>query len=301
MFSNLLVPLDGSKLAESVLPVVKRLATLFPCEVKLLHVIEKGAPSTVHGDVHLRDVREAELYLEAIAERLRAKGIKAGVHVHSVPEGDVPKSIADHADELGQDLIVICAHGSGGIRRFVFGSNAEQVLSHGDTEVMLVKADPHGNPPAFGPESIVALLGQDPENESVLAAGAEFAIRAGAGLHLLYVVPTAETVAPPEAPSGRIAPGATRLLLHMEAEEVANSVRDRIAELRSRNIEADGRVERGEIEAAIIGMAGRTRADLIILATRGLAGLSAFWANAAVPRIAAEYDGIMLLVPGKKS
>ena len=45
MFSNLLVPLDGSKLAESVLPVLRRLAEELGCEVKLLHVIEKRPPS----------------------------------------------------------------------------------------------------------------------------------------------------------------------------------------------------------------------------------------------------------------
>ena len=300
MFSNLLVPLDGSKLAESVVPVVTRLGQLFQCGVKLLHVIEKGAPSSIHGDTHLRDVQEAEVYLEAIAAGLRASGLEVSAHVHSVPEGDVPKSIAEHAEELEQDLIVICTHGSGGVRRFVFGSNAEQVLSHGDTPVMLVKAAPGGNPPPFGPKSIVSLLDKTPESRSTTAAGAELAVRSGARLHLLYVVPTLASVTPQEAASGRLAPQATRLLLRMEAEEAAVHLREEIETLRSNRIETGGRVERGDAAAAITAAAHRLDADIVVIAARGLAGLGAFLANALVPKVAASYDGILLLLPGKR-
>ena len=69
MFHRLLVPLDGSRLAECVLPVVQRSAELFECVITLLHVIEKKAPSSIHGDTHLRDSVEAERYLANIEVR----------------------------------------------------------------------------------------------------------------------------------------------------------------------------------------------------------------------------------------
>jgi nucleotide-binding universal stress UspA family protein len=300
MFSNLLVPLDGSHLAESVLPIVRRLAERLPCSVTLIHVIEKRAPSTIHGDTHLHDVAGAERYIASVADLLRGWGLRVSTHVHTVPQGDIPKCIANHAEELEQDLIVLCTHGSSGVRRFVFGSNAEQVLRHGRTPVLLVKADAHGRAPSIGPESILALLDKTPESAPVLTSCAELAKIFGARLHLLYVVPTLGTVKPQESPGGRLVPSTTRLLLDLEAEETMARVKDEVLRLRSGNINASGSVERGEAVAAIIDAALQCQADLITLGTRGLAGLGALGANDLVPGISTAYDGILLLFPTRK-
>ena len=116
MYQRLLVPLDGSRLAEAVLPLIGWLAPACQAMVVLLHVIERGAPATVHGEHHLQTTEEAAAYLRGQAERLRAHGIVVETHVHEVPEGDVARSIAAHAQEERADLIVLCTHGSGGIR-----------------------------------------------------------------------------------------------------------------------------------------------------------------------------------------
>ncbi len=142
---------DGSKLAESVLQIVKRFAERLGCKVKLLHVIEKRPPSSIHGDTHIQDVAGGERYLALIAERLRGWGLSVSSHVHEVPQGDVPRSIAEHARELETDLIVLCTHGTGGFKRFVFGTNAEQVLTHGRTPVILIKTNEYGVRPLWGP------------------------------------------------------------------------------------------------------------------------------------------------------
>lgn len=301
MFSNLLVPLDGSRLAESVLPVVRRLAGQMRCAVKLLHVIEKRAPSTIHGDTHLQDAAGAERYLKTISGHLGEWGLAVSSHVHTVPQGDVPLCIADHAEELEQDLIVLCTHGHGGVRRFVFGTNAEQVLTHGKTPVILVKADEHGRPPIFGPKKIVVLMDKTGESKPVLTACEELAMIFGARLHLLYVVPTRETVGPEEVPSGRLVPSTTRFLLDLEADDAASQMREELQVLHARGVvEASGSVERGEAVPAVVGTAISREADMIALATRGLAGLGAFWTNDMLPRIVAGYDGVFLLFPTRK-
>jgi len=300
MFLNLLVPLDGSLLAESVLPVVRRLGELTPCEVKLLHVIEKRPPSTIHGDTHLQDVAGAESYVAIIAERLRDWGLKVSTHVHTVPQGDIPKCIAEHAEELEQDLVVLCTHGSGGVKRFVFGSNAEQVLTHGNTPVLLVKADSYGRPPRFGPRSILALLDKTAESRPVLTVCSELAMISGASLHLTYVVPTMNSVSPEEVPGSRLVPQATRLLLDIESEEISERVRDEVRSLASKGIVASGSVERGDAVNAVVDAAREKDADMVALATSGLAGLGAFWAKDLVPRISGAYDGVLLLFPTKK-
>ncbi|MCE5335972.1 MAG: universal stress protein [Desulfobacteraceae bacterium] len=300
MFRNMLLPLDGSRLAEALLPIVKRLAGKIPCSVKVLHVIEKRAPSTIHGDTHLRDVAGAQRYLDAVAQRLRQWGLEVTEHVHTVPQGDIPRCIAEHAEELEQDLIVLCTHGSGGIKRFVFGTNAEQVLMHGRTPVLLVNADANGNAPPFGPSSIVALLDRTSESAPVLTACAELAIMFDAALHLLYVVPTAGTVSAEQAPACVLSPSATRLVLDIEAEQTSDMLKKQIDSLLGRNIRAGGTVERGDAVAAVCGTARAKNADMVCMATRGLAGLGAFWANDLVPRIASSYDGTLLLFPAVK-
>src|SRR5947209_19719616 len=99
MYKRLLVPLDGSRLAETVLPLVEALASAWQSTVLLLHVSERGAPSVVHGDRHLTTVEEAVPYLEGIAARLKERGIATQIHAHPAPEGDVARSIAAHSVE----------------------------------------------------------------------------------------------------------------------------------------------------------------------------------------------------------
>jgi nucleotide-binding universal stress UspA family protein len=59
MFKHILVPLDGSQLAEAALPIAESLAGVLGAKVTLIHIIEKGAPGQVHGQPHLRDSAEA--------------------------------------------------------------------------------------------------------------------------------------------------------------------------------------------------------------------------------------------------
>ena len=297
MFSNLLVPLDGSKLAESVLPVVRRLAERLGCEVKLLHVIEKRPPSRIHGDAHLQDAAGAERYLELIVERLKGWGLNVSSHVHEVPQGDVPRCIAEHAEELEQDLVVLCTHGSGGFKRFVFGTNAEQVLTHGRTPVILIKTDEYGRAPDFGPRSIIAFVDCTPHSDPVLTACWELAMKFQAKLHLLYVVPTTASITLEEVPGAHLVPATTRLLLDLETEQTIGRMKEHLQLLFARNVEASGNVERGQAEPAIVGTATGRQADMVAMATRGLAGIGAFWANDLVSRICASYEGALLLFP----
>src|SRR5208337_1074245 len=297
MFSNLLVPLDGSKLAESVLPVVRKLAERLGCEVKVLHVIEKRPPSRIHGDAHLQDAAGAERYLELIVERLKGWGLNVSSHVHEVPQGDVPRCVAEHAEELEQDLVVLCTHGSGGFKRFVFGTNAEQVLTHGRTPVVLIKTDEYGRALDFGPRSIIAFVDYTPHSDPVLTACSELAMIFQAKLYLLYVVPTAGSVTPEEVPGARLVPTTTRLLLDLETEQTVGRMKEHLRLLRARNVEVSGNVERGQAEPAIVGTATDRQADVVAMATMGLAGIGAFWANDLVSRICASYEGTLLLFP----
>jgi nucleotide-binding universal stress UspA family protein len=297
MFRRLLVPLDGSRLAECVLPVVQRSAELFDCVITLLHVIEKRAPASIHGDTHLRDHGEAERYLARITEQLKAGGLRVDSHVHEAPQGDVSRCVAEHARELSQDLIVLCTHGMGGMRRLVFGSNAEQVLTHGATPVMLIQPNDQGISCPFGPERILVLIENAVATNPALSISEELARLARARLVLLAVVPTLTSMSAEEAASGRLTPRTTRQILELSAEESALSLQKEVDRLIAREILASGRVERGAVATALIDAAREVNADLVVIAARGLAGLSAFWADAVTRKVAAAYPCALLLVP----
>jgi len=158
MFKRLLVPLDGSHLAEVVLPLVERVAVDFQSTVLLLHVLERGAPREIHGERHLKAVPEAREYLEGIAARLRQRGIPVEQHAHDAPEGDVARSVAAHADEQRADLIALCTHGSGRMRDLLFGSIAQKVLNCGTTPVLLVRPETAGSAPSFEPQTVLVPL-----------------------------------------------------------------------------------------------------------------------------------------------
>lgn len=133
MFTHLLVPLDGSGLAETVLPYVHVLAHYNGTRVTLVHLIERNAPASVHGARHVTTVAEGQSYLTDVAESLRCDGIGVDTHVDTNEDGDTAGRIVDHAAEIHVDLIVLCAHGRSGIGRWLFGLRWQYyppVMSH---------------------------------------------------------------------------------------------------------------------------------------------------------------------------
>ena len=90
----LLVPLDGSAAAESVLPAAVTLAQRLPARISLLHTLERNAPPQVHGQPHLTTEPDAERYLQRIADKLAAQDVAVTWHAHEAPVGNVPRNIA---------------------------------------------------------------------------------------------------------------------------------------------------------------------------------------------------------------
>src|SRR5207237_10752535 len=107
MFQHILVPLDGSSLAEAIMPDTHALAQRLGARMTLLHMVEQHAPATVHGDTHLSGRSEAEKYLDTLVQRWSRDGVNVQAHVHTEQPQNVAKMIVDQAAELGADLIVL--------------------------------------------------------------------------------------------------------------------------------------------------------------------------------------------------
>jgi len=124
-------PLDGSRLAEAAVAPAAVLARSLGSDVTLLHVIEKNAPETIHGETHLTNDEDACHYLDQVVTRDFEKGISVKTHVHTEEVSQVAQSIVQHSEEFRPDLIVMSAHGEGGFHDFVVGSIPQQVISAG--------------------------------------------------------------------------------------------------------------------------------------------------------------------------
>jgi nucleotide-binding universal stress UspA family protein len=145
MYKKILVPLDGSELAEKAIPYATELCK-GETEVTLFQVIHIPLPLAAPDAsiaVPMPDPQElmdeALKYLEGIVESLRKEGVNAKAVVN---EQDVTAdAIVEYAKENDIDLIVMTTHGRSGLSRLVFGSVSESVVRHTPCPVLLIRTN----------------------------------------------------------------------------------------------------------------------------------------------------------------
>ena len=145
MYKTLVVPLDGSKLAECVLPHVETLAK--GCDVENIIFLRMVEPFTrVVGEVFSQEqikrinsemISEAEGYLQTLLKGLRYNGVKTK---SEVIVGRPAEGIAEYATKANADLIIIATHGHSGLSRWVWGSVADRTLRSSCVPVLMVRA-----------------------------------------------------------------------------------------------------------------------------------------------------------------
>ena len=297
MFEHLLVPLDGSVLAEAVLPVARQIALHYHSRVTLLHLIEQNPPQEVHGDRHLTDREEAQAYLAEVAQRAFPPEVVTDFHVHTEAVDRVARSIVAHAIELGCDLIVMCTHGQGGLRTWLYGSIAQHVTAQGSVPVLLVPPAEGGAPFQLTCGRILVPLDGNPDHALGLPVAAQMAQTCAASLHLLMVIPRPETLTGVQAATARFLPGATAALLDLNEQAATTYLQEQTAGLPEGIAAVQTSVQRGEPAAVIVETARAVQADLIVLGTHGKAGMDAFWEGSITPRISERVHVPLLLVP----
>jgi nucleotide-binding universal stress UspA family protein len=142
MYKRALIPLDGSMVAESIIPFILEIAGQLDMEVALLRVLVPVPPMAVEGtrQVFIEDVEklraQAEEYLEPIATELRGKGVRVTTMVR---RGEPVAEILSGAREAEADLIAMTTHGRSGLSRLLFGSVAAAVVSDAEIPVFLMR------------------------------------------------------------------------------------------------------------------------------------------------------------------
>ncbi len=295
MFKHILVPLDGSTLAEAALPAAVSLASTFKVPITLLHIIEQDAPDEIHNDRHLTNPNEAEEYLKEIAGRL---GVRAETHVHTAPVADVAASIVSHAaDEFSPDLIILTLHGRSGIRELLFGSIAQQVAAAGGTPVLLLK--PAQPPAPFALKRILVPLDNESIHDAVLPTAVDLAKACGAQLDLVCVIPTRGTDSGEHAAVGTLLPLTTAAYLEIAEEIAQEHFQVHLDEFEKAGVPARAEINRGDPAPVIAKTAERLEADLILFGTHGTVGLDAFWNRSVTAAVARQTQVPLLLVPLK--
>ncbi len=296
MIRKILVPLDGSALAEAALPGALWISRIFGANLILLHVIEHNAPASVHGERHLRMEEEAMKYLKSVASSF-PEDVHAELHVHTEEVRNVPRSIALHAAEMVVDLIVMCSHGKSGLRQLMMGSIAQQVISLASTPVLLIQPQKEQESLFANPRCILVALDEDPEHACGLGLAGAIGQRSEVSLRLVNIVPRLDSLHGSEAATGRLLPVATSALLEIEMSEAKAMLAALAHPWAEKGIDVNVEVRRGDPPAQIAQAAAEAGAAMIVLGTHGKAGMDAFWAGSVAPRMPAMTDLPLLLVP----
>ncbi|MCY2994184.1 MAG: universal stress protein [Planctomycetota bacterium] len=296
MFRKLLIPLDGSSLAERVLPAAAALAAKTSVPLTLLHVLEKRAKAQIHADRHLTAADEAESYLRQLASRL-SPDLQVDWHVHMDRVGDVARSIVEHADEVGAGLIAITTHGAGGLSRILFGSIAEQVLTRCGRPVLLSPVQYAGPTDVFPCRQILVPVDIGPGHDQGPELGLRLAAACGAALTLVAVAPTFTSLEGRRTTAAQLQPAATLALLEIEAEQLAEQLRVTEDQARQLGVAVAALLLRGHPAECLLRAIADAHPDLVVFASHARKGVDALLDPGVGQQLCARSRAHLLVLP----
>ena len=198
MFDTILVPLDGSQLAECVLPHVVAIARSFDAEITLLRMLERnhaGASAQLFDLLNWQiNKTKAALYLEKTGEHFQESGLQART---VVMEGLVAEGITEYAQNQGMKLIILSSHGRNGLTQWGISSITQKIILSAQTSLLIVRAHQYGDysgelsePLVY--QRILAPLDGSQRAENVLPVITQLAHYHKSQVHLAHVVKTPE-------------------------------------------------------------------------------------------------------------
>jgi len=303
MYRRMLVPLDGSELAEVVLPYAKELAGRLDLDVILLHVCSPDEGELV--PMHRAYVeRAAEIIRRQSAEVQQRAGIQRGggaVEARGeLAAGHPAEEILRYAEENDVDLILMATHGRSGIRRWAMGSVADKVLHASKVPVCLVRA---GIPEEIVHDkwpwrTILVPLDGSELAESVLPHVEALAKQRGAepaDVALLMVcepriIPSSYPYGVPLSLEG-VQEETDRC--KREAEEYLAGVGKRLKDV---GLRVRSEVLVGRPADDIVDYANRNPVNLIVMATHGRSGLSRWVMGSVADRVVLGVSSPIFLV-----
>lgn len=282
MFEKILVCLDGSNLAEQIIPYARQEAQRFCSQVHLLHIVEKPhivttpqKPEFVIEEPGLQSEKfEAAAYLENISASLHINGLNVSC---TILEGTVGESILTYAQQYGIGLIAMATHGRSGLRRAVFGSVADFVLRKSEFPILLVRSQELYQLKEVLPiKKILVCLDGSKHAEQIIPYAAEQALCFDGKITLLRVIPEPIVISPNFPGTAGVpvwTPGIGKTL-KQEKEEAKAYLEVMARELlREKKLHAECVTVQGPAGNAIINYTDNHEIDLITIATHGHSSL----------------------------
>jgi nucleotide-binding universal stress UspA family protein len=290
MYERILVPLDGSGLAEVALPYAEELAGRLGSGVALIHVSESADVSQdyIH-QFYLQKIGEAT---KEGAERTLGKSVAKAIKVEAaVLVGHPGEEIVDYADKEDISLIVMATHGRSGIRRWALGSVADKVVRSTKRPVLLIRAKgarPDVREKGTVNKVLVPLDGSE-ESEAVIPYIEELASKLEAEVVLLHILAPDYVIYPAERVWQRES-------LRAPAKDYVDKV---AAQLKRKGIAA--KTELAEVMAStvaegIIKVADEIAADVVAMSTHGRSGVGRWVFGSVADRVLRGGNTPILLV-----
>lgn len=289
---GILVALDGSPLAESIVPTVRALARRLGAELVLLHVVHvpMAVPTTGVGldEIVEQQTRRARSYLHRLEHDLKVEGIPVRT---VVAVGDTAPEIVRCAERERIDLVALATHGRSGMQRWLYGSVADAVL-HTVTRPLLLLRPSGEAAPAVELGRLVVALDGSPLAEQALGPARDLARALAVPLVLLHVVDVMQSALVLEPHSGSDY-GRILAMLEENAERYLAEVADRERQhgLTVETVKTTG------TPAEVIARYGTSHPDgLLVLGTHGRTGWRAAVLGSVARRVLLMAEGPVLLL-----
>ena len=297
-YSKLLVPLDGSKVAEQVLPYARLLSRTLEVPAQLLTVIdlEELAPLTSRAEGRFLDklmaekMRESRTYLETIARSFSGAGARC-----SVERGKPEDVVIDRAGAERDTLIAMATHGRSGVQRWLLGSVAEKVLRGAANHLLLVRATEEARIDGEATlKTIVVPLDGSSLAEKVLPYVAQLA----KGLSLDVILMRAYAL-PPSAVSRDFGPHLQEFMTELETE-ARNYLAEKAEDLKGKGLARICTVvDFGYGAEEIIALGRKTPDNLIAMCSHGRSGIKRWVLGSVTEKVARHSGDPVLVVPAR--
>ena len=314
MFKKMLVPLDGSVEAETVLPYVRDLACRFGSEVLILSVgmgnkrrrVNQLLDDYVHHAVehlnsHEISCKAVLLYSDSTEDEITCAEITgsepAVKATGAVAYGGPADNILEYTRKHHVNLVVMATHGHSGLRRWWLGSVFEKVVSQSTVPILgihskQVKEIGRDSTVAF--HRILAPLDGSDTGEAALHDAEAVALKTGASMVLLHVIPEPHMIE-----ARMLGPEFAQIVnaMHEAGEKYLDRVNKRLTE---KGIEVTLKIMTGDPAARIVDEAKREKAELIAMSTHGRSGFARWELGSVADKILHESRTPLWLVRPKR-
>jgi nucleotide-binding universal stress UspA family protein len=268
---KIVVPLDGSRLAEAIVPTARALARDHDAELLLVRALRPLG--SAEAEVGAQE--DAEAYLRAVAGRLQAHGLPDSWKIWY----DEPaRAIADAARYNDAGLIVMSTHGRGGLNRLLFGSVAETLVRQAPVPVLLVRGELSWHSGELG--TILVPLDGSELSEAVLPIVERLAGPFDLTIELLRAIEPL----PPYA-SAELTSGITERIGRHEREEVEAYLAKVASSLEAKGCRVKSLVALAPPVDAIVRAAGDSRVGLVAMSTHGRSGIGRLLLGSVAERV----------------